>query len=132
MNARYRRQKGFDVLFPQGWDCHGLPTEVKVEETYNIKKNDVSRAQFREYCIELTTKNIASMKADMKAMGYSQDWTREFVTMTPEYMRKTQYSFLKMYEEICIKNKVCYEVKVAKGNVNELKSSFIGLVGAPK
>ena len=99
MNARYRRQKGFDVLFPQGWDCHGLPTEVKVEETYNINKNDVSRAQFREYCIELTTKNIASMKSDMKAMGYSQDWTREFVTMTPEYMRKTQYSFLKMYDD---------------------------------
>ena len=99
MNARYRRQKGFDVLFPQGWDCHGLPTEVKVEETHGIKKNDVSRAQFREYCIDLTTKNIASMKKDMKAMGYSQDWTREFVTMNPEYMRRTQYSFLKMYED---------------------------------
>ena len=99
MNARYRRQKGYDVLFPQGWDCHGLPTEVKVEETHGIKKNDVSRAQFREYCIDLTTKNIASMKKDMKAMGYSQDWTREFVTMNPEYMRRTQYSFLKMYED---------------------------------
>ena len=99
MNARYRRQKGFDVLFPQGWDCHGLPTEVKVEETHNINKNDVSRAQFREYCVDLTRKNIASMKKDMKAMGYSQDWSREFVTMTPEYMRRTQYSFLKMYDE---------------------------------
>ena len=99
MNARYRRQKGYDVLFPQGWDCHGLPTEVKVEETHGIKKNDVSRAQFRQYCIDLTTKNIASMKADMKAMGYSQDWTREFVTMNPEYMKRTQYSFLKMYED---------------------------------
>jgi valyl-tRNA synthetase len=99
MNARYRRQKGFDVLFPQGWDCHGLPTEVKVEETHNIKKNDVSREQFRQYCIDLTAENIASMKADMKAMGYSQDWTREFVTMNPEYMRRTQYSFLKMYED---------------------------------
>ena len=99
MNARYRRQKGFDVLFPQGWDCHGLPTEVKVEETHNINKNDVSRAQFRQYCIDLTTKNIASMKADMKAIGYSQDWTREFVTMNPEYMKRTQYSFLKMYED---------------------------------
>ena len=99
MNARYRRQKGFDVLFPQGWDCHGLPTEVKVEETHNIKKNDVSREQFRQYCIDLTAKNIASMKKDMKAMGYSQDWTREFVTMNPEYMKKTQYSFLKMYED---------------------------------
>lgn len=99
MNARYRRQKGYDVLFPQGWDCHGLPTEVKVEETHNIKKNDVSREQFRQYCIDLTAKNIASMKADMKAMGYSQDWTREFVTMNPEYMKRTQYSFLKMYED---------------------------------
>ena len=99
MNARYRRQKGYDVLFPQGWDCHGLPTEVKVEETHGIKKNDVSRAQFRQYCIDLTTKNIASMKKDMKAMGYSQDWTREFVTMNPEYMKRTQYSFLKMYED---------------------------------
>ena len=46
MNARYRRQKGHDVLFTQGWDCHGLPTEVKVEEIHGIKKNDVSRAKF--------------------------------------------------------------------------------------
>ncbi|WP_295612727.1 valine--tRNA ligase [uncultured Methanobrevibacter sp.] len=99
MNARYRRQKGHDVLFTQGWDCHGLPTEVKVEETHGIKKNDVSRAKFREYCVDLTTDNIAKMKAQMMAMGYSQDWTREFVTMTPEYMKKTQYSFLKMYKE---------------------------------
>lgn len=99
MNARYRRQKGADVLFTQGWDCHGLPTEVKVEETHGIKKNDVSRTKFREYCVDLTIGNISKMKAQMRAMGYSQDWTREFVTMTPEYMRKTQYSFLKMYED---------------------------------
>lgn len=99
MNARYRRLKGLDVLFTQGWDCHGLPTEVKVEETYNIKKNDVSRAKFREYCIDLTSKNIIKMKNQMKSLGFSQDWSREFITMTPEYMEKTQYSFLKMYNE---------------------------------
>lgn len=99
MNARYRRLKGNDVLFTQGWDCHGLPTEVKVEETHNIKKNDVSRAKFREYCIELTTENIAKMKDQMKSLGFSQDWSREFITMTPEYMKRTQYSFLKMYEQ---------------------------------
>ena len=99
MNARYRRLKGLDVLFTQGWDCHGLPTEVKVEETHGIKKNDVSRAKFREYCIELTTQNIAKMKDQMQALGFSQDWSREFITMTPEYMKRTQYSFLKMYDE---------------------------------
>ena len=99
MNARYRRLKGLDVLFTQGWDCHGLPTEVKVEETHGIKKIDVSRAKFREYCIELTTQNIAKMKDQMQALGFSQDWSREFITMTPEYMKRTQNSFLKMYDE---------------------------------
>ena len=99
MNARYRRLKGNDVLFTQGWDCHGLPTEVKVEETHGIKKNDVSRAKFRQYCVELTTENISKMKSQMKSMGFSQDWNREFITMTPEYMKRTQYSFLKMYDE---------------------------------
>ncbi|MDR1721703.1 MAG: valine--tRNA ligase, partial [Methanobrevibacter sp.] len=99
MIGRYKRLKGFDVLFPQGWDCHGLPTEVKVEETHKIKKNDVSRSEFRKMCVDLTTVNIKLSKAQMQSVGFSQDWSREYITMTPEYMRRTQYSFLKMYEE---------------------------------
>ncbi|MDR2831212.1 MAG: valine--tRNA ligase [Methanobrevibacter sp.] len=98
MTARYKRLRGYDVLFPQGWDCHGLPTEVKVEETHNIKKNNVPRSQFRRMCVDLTKENIGLMRKQMQAIGFSQDWSREFITMTPEYMRKTQYSFLKMYE----------------------------------
>lgn len=97
--ARYKRMKGYNVLFPQGWDCHGLPTEVKVEEIHNIKKNDVSREEFRKMCIDLTRENIDGMKTQMQRMGYSQDWNREYVTMTPEYQEKTQLSFLKMYDE---------------------------------
>ena len=98
-NARYRREKGMDVLFPQGWDCHGLPTEVKVEETHNIKKNDVSRAEFREMCTELTGKNIEAMRIQMRSVGFSQDWSREYITMTPQYRKRTQLSFLKMYDQ---------------------------------
>ncbi|MDD1763917.1 MAG: valine--tRNA ligase [Methanobacteriaceae archaeon] len=97
--ARYQRMKGCEVLFPQGWDCHGLPTEVKVEEIHHIKKNDVPREEFRQMCIDLTGENIAGMKAQMMRLGFSQDWTREYVTMTPEYQAKTQLSFLKMYHE---------------------------------
>ncbi|OEC86700.1 MULTISPECIES: valine--tRNA ligase [Methanobacterium] len=97
--ARFKRMQGYDVLFPQGWDCHGLPTEVKVEETHNIKKGDVARAKFREMCVDLTRTNIKQMKSQMLSMGFSQDWSREFVTMTPEYMKRTQLSFLKMYEQ---------------------------------
>ena len=99
MIARFKRLNGFDVMFPQGWDCHGLPTEVKVEETHNIKKNDVSRAEFRQMCIDLTRENIAIMKKQMQGIGFSQDWSREYITMTPEYMSKTQFSFLKLYDK---------------------------------
>ncbi|NLU03753.1 MAG: valine--tRNA ligase [Methanothermobacter sp.] len=97
--ARFKRMRGFDVLFPQGWDCHGLPTEVKVEETHNIKKSDVSREEFRRLCVELTQENIRMMKEQMQRLGFSQDWNHEFVTMTPEYMRRTQLSFLRMYRD---------------------------------
>lgn len=97
--ARWKRMQGYSVLFPQGWDCHGLPTEVKVEEIHGIKKNDVPREEFRQMCIDLTRENIQGMKTQMQRMGYSQDWNREYVTMTPEYKAKTQLSFLKMYHE---------------------------------
>lgn len=97
--ARYKRMNNFDVLFPQGWDCHGLPTEVKVEEIHEIKKNDVPRETFREYCIDLTHDNIEKMRKQMLSMGYSQDWSHEYITMLPENKKRTQLSFLKLYEE---------------------------------
>ncbi len=99
MIARFMRMKGYDVLFPQGWDCHGLPTEVKVEEIHAIRKNDVPRDEFRKMCIDLTHENIKQMKSQMQSLGFSQDWSREFVTMTPEYRAKTQLSFLKLYNK---------------------------------
>ncbi|MFO7968335.1 MAG: valine--tRNA ligase [Archaeoglobaceae archaeon] len=97
--ARYKRMKGFEVMFPQGWDCHGLPTEVKVEEKHNISKNDVSREKFRELCVEFTEENIKKMKNTMRRLGFSIDWDKEFTTMYPEYFKKTQVSFVRMYNQ---------------------------------
>jgi valyl-tRNA synthetase len=88
--------KGFNVMFPQGWDCHGLPTEVKVEELNHITKNDVSREEFRKMCRELTEKNIAAMRITLRKMAFSTDWSNEYITMTPKYYSKTQLSFLRM------------------------------------
>ncbi|TAJ44321.1 valine--tRNA ligase [Methanofollis fontis] len=94
--ARYRRMCGYNVMFPQGWDCHGLPTEVKVEEIHGITKNDVSREEFRQMCRELTLGNIEKMRATLRACGFSTDWSHEYITMLPEYYGKTQLSFLRM------------------------------------
>ncbi len=97
--ARYKRMKGYEVMFPQGWDCHGLPTEVKVEEIYGISKNDVPREEFRRLCREFTMKNIEKMRSTMKRLGFSIDWSKEYITMLPEYYSKTQLSFVKMYKK---------------------------------
>ena len=96
--ARYHRLVGDNVLFPQGWDCHGLPTEVKVEENNGLHRTDVPRDEFREMCIEHTEDQIAAMKDTMHTLGFSQDWSHEFKTMDPEYWGETQRSFVQMAE----------------------------------
>ena len=96
--ARYHRLQGDDVLFPQGWDCHGLPTEVKVEENRDIHRTDVSREQFREWCVEHTESQIDAMKETMLTLGFSQDWDHEFRTMNDDYWGETQRSFVEMAE----------------------------------
>src|SRR5664280_426225 len=97
--ARYKRMRGYNVMFPEGWDCHGLPTEVKVEETHGITKNQVPRAEFRRMCRELTEGNIDKMRKTMLRLGFSVDWSNEFVTMEPSYFVKTQKSFVRMYND---------------------------------
>ena len=97
--ARYKRMNGYEVMFPQGWDCHGLPTEVKVEETYGIRKRDLPREKFRELCKKFTEENIEKMRKTVRRLGFSIDWSKEYITMYPEYYAKTQLSFVKMYKK---------------------------------
>ncbi len=97
--ARYRRMQGDDVLFPQGWDCHGLPTEVKVEENHDIHRTDVPREEFRQMCVDHTDDQIDAMRTQMRQLGFSQDWEHEYRTMDDEYWGKTQRSFVEMANE---------------------------------
>ncbi len=99
MVARYKRMQGFNVLFPQGWDCHGLGIEIQVEKTYNIRKRDVPPEQFRKWCMELVEKYIVMMKEGILKLGCSIDWTTEYRTMDPDYWRRTQLSFILLYKK---------------------------------
>jgi len=93
--ARYKRMRGFNVYYPQGWDCQGFPTEVKVEQKFGRLPRD----EFRKRCVEWTGECIDKMRAQMKSVGFSADWRYEYRTMDPEYHRRVQYSLLKMHEK---------------------------------
>jgi len=97
--ARYKRMQGYNVHFPQGWDCHGLPTEVEAEKRYGVKKTDVPPDEFRKMCMKLVEKYIAIMKEAIKRLGCSIDWTTEYRTMDPDYWRRVQLSFIILYEK---------------------------------
>lgn len=95
--ARYKRMKGFNVLCPQGWDTQGLPTELKVEQSYKIPKEN--RNEFRKACIEWTEKCISKMKSQMTMIGYVPDWSREYKTLDESYRKKVQYSLIEFYNK---------------------------------
>ncbi|MEM3627418.1 MAG: valine--tRNA ligase [Candidatus Bathyarchaeia archaeon] len=97
--ARYKRMRGFNVLFPQGWDCHGLSIEVQVENEHNIRKRDIPPDKFRKLCAELVEKYIAMMKEGVIRLGCSVDWTTEYRTMDPDYWRRTQLSFIILHKK---------------------------------
>ncbi len=97
--ARFKRMQGYNVLFPQGWDCHGLGIEIQVEKAKNIRKRDVPADQFRAWCVELVEKYIAMMKEGILKMGASIDWTTEYKTMNPDYWRRTQLSFVLLHKK---------------------------------
>ena len=97
--ARYKRMRGYNVFFPQGWDCHGLPTEVEVEKKYGIKKTDVPTDKFRKLCEEHVDEYIKKMKEAITRLGCSIDWKTEYKTMDPDYWRRTQLSFVLLYKK---------------------------------
>jgi len=97
--ARFKRMQGYNVLFPQGWDCHGLGIEIQVEKARNIRKRDIPPEQFRAWCIELVEKYIAMMKEGILKMGASIDWSTEYKTMNPDYWRRTQLSFVLLHKK---------------------------------
>jgi len=96
--ARYERMRGHNVLLPQGWDCQGLPTELKVQYQWKIPRE--KKDLFRQKCIEWTESMIHSMKNSMIKMGYRPDWEQfEYRTMDPSYWKNVQSTLLTFHDK---------------------------------
>ncbi len=104
--ARMKRMKGYNVLFPMGWDAFGAPAEQ-----YAIKNHIHPKEAVKE--------NIKTFKGQIESFGTSFDWSREFSTTDPEYYKWTQWQFLQFY-----KHGMAYK---AKKNINWCPKCKTGL-----
>ena len=84
--ARYKRARGFNVLHPMGWDAFGMPAEN-------------AAMQNKVHPKAWTYQNIETMRGQLKSMGLSLDWSREFATCDVEYYHRQQMLFLDFYEK---------------------------------
>lgn len=83
--SRFKRQQGFNVLHPMGYDAYGLPAEQYAIQT----------GQHPE---KTTTENIARYRSQLDKIGFSFDWSREVRTCDPAYYKWTQWAFMKMFD----------------------------------
>lgn len=83
--ARFYRMNQYSVLHPMGWDAFGLPAE---NAAVKAKKNPM----------DMVPEHIATFKKQMKSLGFSYDWDREFTTTDPNYYKWTQWLFIQFYK----------------------------------
>ncbi|GGG55945.1 leucine--tRNA ligase [Paenibacillus radicis (ex Gao et al. 2016)] len=84
--SRYKRMSGYNVLHPMGWDAFGLPAEQYAMQTGNHPR-------------EFTVENINNFRRQIKTLGFSYDWDREFSTTDPDYYKWTQWIFIQLYKK---------------------------------
>ena len=113
--ARYQRMRGKSVFYPMGWDDNGLPTERRVENYFGVRcdpslpydasflppsepseqKISISRPNFVELCLKLTTEDEEVFKALWSTLGVSVDWALEYATIGEVAQRASQRAFLR-------------------------------------
>jgi len=101
---RYKTMRGFNVRKQPGWDCHGLPIEVKVEEKLGIKsKKEIEQTfgvkKFIDECRRWALDHVALMTEQFKLLGVWMDWNSPYVTFTNDYIESAWWTLKRSYEK---------------------------------
>ena len=106
---RYKRMKGFKVTDRPGWDMHGLPIEVKVEQELGIKeKKEIEEFgidKFVKMCMDYALKNKEAMTEQFKSLGVWMDWENPYMTIKAEYINSAWWTVKKAHEKGLLEKK---------------------------
>ncbi len=100
--TKYKRMQGFHVPVKPGWDCHGLPIELKVLGEH---KEKLDKKSFKKACREYASKWIETQKEEFEDLGVLMDWDHPYVTMNPEYEASILRAFAKFVDSGYIERK---------------------------
>jgi isoleucyl-tRNA synthetase len=96
--VKTRTMAGFDAPYVPGWDCHGLPIEIKVDEQLGRKKLEMDPVQVRRACREYAQKYLDLQRSQFIRLGCFGRWAHPYSTMDPEYEARIAETFFHFFE----------------------------------
>ena len=97
--VKSKTMSGFDSPYVPGWDCHGLPIEIKVDSQLGSKKAQMTQAQIRRACREYAQKYVDLQKQDFIRLGIFGDWEHPYLTMEAKYQSVIARAFVDFLDQ---------------------------------
>ena len=97
--VKSRSMSGYDAPYVPGWDCHGLPIEIKVDDLLGRKKLDLDPLQVREECRKYAQKFLDLQRTQFRRIGVFGRWDQPYSTMDPQYESVVLETFYSFYEQ---------------------------------
>src|SRR6266853_3749369 len=97
--VKSKTMAGFDSPYVPGWDCHGLPIEIKVDESLGRKKLEMDPLQVRQECRRYAEKYVGLQREQFKRLGVLGRWDDAYLTMSPQYESEIAHTFFHLVEQ---------------------------------
>ena len=95
---KFKNMTGHLTKLTPGWDCHGLPIELKTAEKLGSKRKEMSKSDFLEECKKFAMASVNTQREEFKRLGIFADWDHPYVTLDPKYEGTIAHQFAKIIE----------------------------------